>query len=61
MIDNLIYDQTKNELKRSSILKVINFLILREFFKIFQNFLDFSQLHTRLCVCACIISGLSIY
>ena len=39
MIDNLIYDPMKQIW--SCILKVMNFLIFRDFFKIFMNFSEF--------------------
>ena len=44
MIDNLIFFIQKNILKMSSILKVINFLICRDFFNFFQFILIFFNL-----------------
>ena len=42
MIDNLISHQTKKiRLKKACILKVMNFLIFRDFFRIFPNFSRF--------------------
>ena len=36
MIDYLIYDQTKKRIKKSYILKVMNFLIFRDFLNLFK-------------------------
>ena len=41
MIGYLIFDQTKNGLKRSCILKFMNFLIFKDFFEFFWIYFGF--------------------